>query len=182
MPPVVVLAESRDAIRALIRDGLATFETLHPSVRWSCLGLDATPIFGNLAINFDTHASSSSVLAAYGTPASFSSKAIDRHGRYNNNCIDFEYPGWREFEVRAWSEAYLDRGDEPYMIVDRDGELFELGEGSGDERYNELVFPFLLGILKSEIPHILRTSRCRDVVCRVGVQMCDSECVEFEIV
>jgi hypothetical protein len=175
---VILLADSREPIRALIREALASFESSHPEVRWSCLGLDATPVYGNLAVSFDTRASSESRLSAYGAYASFSAKAVDDLGKYNNNCVDFKYALWRELKIDAWTDSYFGRNGEA-LIIDTYGERVEILDGDGDERYNEIVFPFLRDILKLEALHILASSTRRDDPCRIGVQMCDSDCVEF---
>jgi len=176
---LIRLVDSVEAIRSLVREAVVSFEDVHPHVRWAFLGLDVAFVHGSVAVNFDTAVHNAVTRAAYPNVATFLAKGIDRAGAYNNNCVDFAFAKWRDLAVDNWSNEYFGRDGEDLIVEIKPGVFERFGAFASDEQVNESVFPFFLEVLRAEVSFVLGAAQNIDQNVRVGVQMCDSDCVSF---
>lgn len=171
---MIDLEKRVEEYRSLVRDTLLRFEAKHESVKWSAYAFDAAPVYGFLRLNFDTAKNSDEILERY--PDWFKE---DSAGKFNDNCADFKFGAFVEFEVPGWEEEFF-QNYENFEYIDSSGKRHKVNmEEYGNEGFNKIVFDLLVKVIELEVEWVRKNSRCKDLPSRFGVQMCDSQYVHY---
>jgi len=173
---MINLKQYRETLILFIHSSLDEFSKEHPNERISCVGIYCSPISGWVSINLDTLEHSSNHVKQYRAngPDWYGS---DSKGDFNNNCPDFKYVEYRLLDINDWCEALT---NDQYVKILKENNTtvtFDLME-VGDEEINAEFFHFLKGILDELSFYYLN----KEVVFRIGVQMLDSEYIEFKAI
>lgn len=166
--------------RSLVQETLEQFEREHGEVSWSCFAFDAAPAHGRLGLNFDTKATSDSIVERFAKngPAWFGE---DCAGRFNNNCADFAYCRYRDLDLFSeWAEPWETDGS--FRYIDLQGNSRSVNqEETGDEGFNSIIFSLLVHIRDLQLDWVRSNSHNRVSPARFGVQMCDSKFEDFTL-
>jgi hypothetical protein len=161
-------------VLALVQEALVRFEAEHPGELWSVIGVDSAPVFGWLRVSFDTKVNSDALVAQFEHhgPDWYGE---DQHGRFNDNCEDFLYPGYQEIQKPEWHHEFMERND-CFSHIDATGVLHRTDmESLGNDGFNALIFPVLVKAQRAAIAWLASNARNMDQVTRFVVQICDSE-------
>lgn len=169
-------------IKKCVVQGILSFEKEYPNVKWSMLALDSCPWMGFVAINIDTQANSDSQVRKFQSNGS-DWYGEDEWGKFNDNCADFEFVEVRRLEMPEWEKKYNSEENSLIEYIDVNGseKILDL-DAEGDWGFCRIVFELLKPILLEVIDDIQKLTNNRGDICRVGVQLYDSDYKYFEVI
>ncbi len=173
---MIDLSAAKPAIAALIESSLRSFAKQNPDTDWSSFAIYSCPWVGWAMTSFDTATSSDEIVARWekNGPDWYGE---DAWGRFNDNCPDFEFHDWLRIDFPEWGAEY--EAGEPIHVRDLAGADHHID--SANESLNGLVFSFLCDCLTESLKSgaLPIASPDSSPGRRFGVQMLDSEYVEF---
>lgn len=171
---MIELQAARQPVQDLIAESLSSFAQVQPDVVWSNFALYACPWSGWISTCFDTESRSVEHVAEFAKngPDWYGE---DEWGRFGNNCPDFQFVEWRLLALDQWHDEY--ETAEPIHVRDLDGRDHFIG--NANEEINGLVFAFLRSVLLEEMEKRAAVPSPQGAHRRFGVQLLDSQFVEF---
>ena len=180
---MIDLTIAKTEIKKVFRETLAQFEKEHKDIKWSMVAIDSNPIYGWMAVNFDTQQRSDEHVEEFkdNGPDWYGE---DVKGQFCNNCADYEYYAYKEIPFPQWEEEYNENNEnsEKFQYINTAGEQKSIDlEELGDEGLNQIIFDLLKEILVEELSFVSATSKNTSPTSRIGVQICDSYFDDFHL-
>lgn len=147
---MIDLDNHRSPLLKFVNHSISEFSRLHHEIRVTCVALYCCPWAGWVSINFDTN-------------------------RESYNCPDFSFCAFKIYDVQQWQDECAKNE----LLLRLNGEIIHINDEEDDETLNNIVFRFLVNVMKQ--PEIVNRviALNRDISYRIGVQMLDSEYVDF---
>jgi hypothetical protein len=171
---VIDLRPSEPKVKAMIEKALVKFAKEKPGIEASCLGLYGLAFPRYVFLSFDTEEHSQRHLEKFKSfGRNFYGK--DSLGEFAYSCADFAFPEYAKADFVDFPDFYTCGSN--LLFLDLRGQKIKVDVNrEGNEGINKVLFPFLKATLAS-ISDFGGIKRAK--VFRLGVQMHDSQYVEF---
>lgn len=174
---LIDLRKLREPLTEKMRKALVSFSKKHPDEQICTVAIWGDGFHGTAALWLNTPDSSAASVKA-NIDHGFAWYGEDRQGRFCNSPCDFCY-SLGEFDFPRYPDFYRVEDDIPVDFITLEGTKERADPEEGDERKNQIVFPFLKAVV-TDLQPFAELSRVAPF--RVGVRMHDSWCEEFWLV
>lgn len=125
------------------------FSAKHPDVEVATVGLCGDGFHGSISLHLDTAFNSDAKVKACRAEDKDYYCGTDEFGTYSKSCHDFAYYVGH-FELPGYPDFYAEDA-RPATFVTVDGKQVTLTEDHCDEDFHEIMFSFLLALLKEHV-------------------------------
>ena len=170
---MIDLRKVKKEISLLLSFAIDEFEKQFPNEKLFTIAFNICPINGWLTVNIDTLGSSESFVGGQNKDE-YSHLGIDKFGYFNNNCSEFKYTQFMDLEDEGWRYEYQNNYKE-FGYIDLSGKVYQLDLSQvGRESIDKIIYEVVKEVIDNDSDYLINSSKNRENMVRVGVQMFDS--------